>query len=70
VVLSGGVQRPANADAKALSLYLGAMGLDVSPARISDLLVLVAVFVLEMGPGLYLTLAMALSAQPTPVRRV
>jgi hypothetical protein len=62
--LATGSVRPANSDSKAVAKYLAAIGLEVAPDRITDLLVLLAVLVLEFGPGACLTLALALSAQP------
>jgi hypothetical protein len=59
-----GSVRPANSDAKAVAKYLAAIGLEVAPDRITDLLVLLAVLVLEFGPGACLTLALTLSAAP------
>jgi hypothetical protein len=53
-----------NSDSKAVAKYLAAIGFEVAPYRITDLLVLLAVLVLEFGPGACLTLALALSAQP------
>jgi hypothetical protein len=52
----------ANSDASALTGYLSAVGVDVSPDRVNRLLVLLAVLVIEMGGGLALTVGMALSA--------
>jgi hypothetical protein len=57
--------RMANSDAKALTRYLGALGLEVGPDRLSDLLVLLAVIMVEVGGGLSLAVGMALSV---PVR--
>jgi hypothetical protein len=62
--LATGSVRPANSDSKAVAKYLGAIGIDATAERITDLLVLLAVLVLEFGPGACLTLALALSAQP------
>jgi hypothetical protein len=53
--------RVANSDAKALARYLAAVGLHVTPDRLSDLLVLLAVLMIEAGGGLSLALGMALS---------
>jgi hypothetical protein len=55
----------ANSDAKALARYLAALGVDVTPERLNDLLVLLAVFMIEAGGGLSLAVGMALSG---PVR--
>ena len=52
--------RVANSDAKALTRYLGALGLEVSPDRLNDLLVLLAVVMIEAGGGLSLAIGMAL----------
>jgi hypothetical protein len=51
----------ANSDAKALARYLSAAGLDVTPDRLNDLLVLLAVVMVEVGGGLSLAVGMALS---------
>jgi hypothetical protein len=70
--------RVANSDAKALTRYLGAIGFDATPERLNDLLVLLAVVMIEVGGGLSLAAGMALSgpareataASPdTPVHR-
>ena len=53
--------RVANSDAKALTRYLGALGLEVSPDRLNDLLVLLAVVMIEAGGGLSLAIGMALT---------
>ena len=55
----------ANSDAKALARYLAALGADVTPERLNDLLVLLAVLMIEAGGGLSLAVGMALSG---PVR--
>jgi hypothetical protein len=52
--------REANSDAKALTRYLQAAGLHVEADRLNDLLVLLAVLMIEAGGGLSLTIAMAL----------
>jgi hypothetical protein len=59
-----GSVRPADSDAKALAKYLAAVGLEVTPERITDLLILLAVLVLEFGPGACLALALTLSGAP------
>jgi len=66
--------RMANSDAKALTRYLGALGLEVGPDRVNNLLVLLAVILIEVGGGLSLAIGMALSgplgsatAAPAPV---
>ena len=51
----------ANSDAKALARYLAAIGGDVTPERLNDLLVLLAVLMIEAGGGLSLAVGMALS---------
>jgi hypothetical protein len=53
--------RVANSDAKALTRYLGALGLEIGPDRLNDLLVLLAVIMVEVGGGLSLAVGMALS---------
>jgi hypothetical protein len=53
--------RVANSDAKALTRYLGALGLEVGPDRLNDLLVLLAVIMVEIGGGLSLAVGMVLS---------
>jgi hypothetical protein len=60
--------RVANSDAKVLTRYLGALGLEVGPDRLNDLLVLLAVLMIEAGGGLSLAIGMALSgsAHPAP----
>jgi hypothetical protein len=67
---TGGTVRPANSDAKAVSKYLAAIGLDVSPERVADLLVVLAVLILELGPGACLSLAIAMSAPVAPAPRI
>ena len=62
----------ANSDAKALARYLAALGADVTPERLNDLLVLLAVLMIEAGGGLSLAIGMALSgpaAAPRGCRR-
>lgn len=56
--------RVANSDAKALARFLLAVGIDATPDRLNDLLVLLAVVMIESGGGLSLALGMALSAAP------
>jgi hypothetical protein len=56
--------RVANSDAKALTRYLSAFGLEVSPDRLNDLLVLLAVVTIETGGGLALAIGMALGTTP------
>jgi len=52
-------------DAKALTRYLSAVGLEVGPDRLSDLLVLLAAIMVEVGGRLSLAIEMVLSE---PVR--
>jgi hypothetical protein len=56
--------KTANSDAKALSRYLAALGIDIGPDRLGDLLTLLAVAMIEAGGGLALTIGMGLSASP------
>jgi hypothetical protein len=58
--------RVANSDAKALTRYLGALGVEVSPDQLNDLLILLAVVMVEFGGGLSLAIGMALSGAPAP----
>jgi hypothetical protein len=51
----------ANSDAVALSRYLAAVGLHMTPDRLNDLLVLLAVLMIEAGGGLSLAVGIALS---------
>ena len=59
---STGPARQANSDARTLARYLQAFGLNTTPERLNDLLVLLAVLMIEAGGGLSLALGMALSA--------
>ena len=43
--------REANSDAKALTRYLSAIGLKISPDRLNDLLVLLSVVMIELAAG-------------------
>jgi hypothetical protein len=52
----------ANSDAKALARYLTAVGLQIGPDRLYDLLVLLAVIMIEAGGGLSLAIGIALSS--------
>ena len=52
--------KQANSDAVALSRYLVAVGLHMTPDRLNDLLVLLAVLMIEAGGGLALAVGMAL----------
>jgi hypothetical protein len=56
--------RVANSDAKALQRYLLAVGVDIAPERLNDLLVLLSVLMIEVGGSLALAVGMALSSQP------
>jgi hypothetical protein len=60
--LNAAPAKVANSDAKALSRYLAAVGLEMTPDRLNDLLVLLAVLMIEAGGGLSLALGIALSA--------
>ena len=60
--LAAAPPKVANSDARALARYLAAAGLDVGADRLNDLLVLLAVLMIEAGGGLSLALGMALSA--------
>jgi hypothetical protein len=59
--------RVANSDAKALTRYLSAFGLEVSPDRLNDLLVLLSVVMIEVGGSLALAVGMALDTSGRPV---
>jgi hypothetical protein len=58
--------RIANSDSKALTRYLDALGLEVGPDRLNDLLVLLSVLMIEAGGGLSLAIGMALSGASGP----
>jgi hypothetical protein len=58
----------ANSDAKALARYLQGLGIEVTADRLNDLLVLLAVVMIEGGGGLSLAIGMALSASATGFR--
>jgi hypothetical protein len=60
--------KPANSDAKALARYLAAAGLEIGADRLNDLLVLLAVLMIEAGGGLSLALGLALQAPPAGAR--
>jgi len=60
--LNTGPVRQANSDANALGRYLSAVGLAVEPARLNDLLTLLAVVMIEAGGGLALALGLALTS--------
>ena len=65
---STGPAQVANADAKVLARYAAAIGFDVTVDRLNDLLVLLAVLMIEAGGGLSLVLGMALGAAPASRR--
>jgi len=69
-LVSTGPAKVANSDAKALARYLGALGLEVGPDRLNDLLVLLAVLMIEAGGGLSLAVGMALSTGCGPPETV
>jgi len=54
--------KAANTDAKVLARYLGALGFDVTADRLADLLVILAVTVLECGGGLAIAVGLSLSS--------
>ena len=54
--------KQANSDARTLARYLQALGVNTTPEHLNDLLVLLAVLMIEAGGGLSLALGMALSA--------
>ena len=53
--------RQANSDAKALARYLSAIGIDTTPERLNDLLVIFAVLLIECGGGLSLAVGLSLA---------
>jgi hypothetical protein len=59
--------KAANTDAKVLARYLGALGFDITADRLADLLVILAVAVLECGGGLAIAVGLSLSS-PTAGR--
>lgn len=61
---TAGPARQANSDAKALARFIAAVGLDIGTDRLNDLLVLLAVAMVECGGGLALAVGMALGAPP------
>jgi hypothetical protein len=66
-----GPAKVANSDAKVLSRYMAAVGADITLERLTDLLVLLAVLMIEAGGGLSLAVGMALSSPagaPTEAR--
>ena len=56
--------KQANSDARTLARYLQALGVNTTPEHLNDLLILLAVLMIEAGGGLSLALGMALSAPP------
>ena len=56
--------RVANSDAKALQRYLLAVGVDITPERLNDLLVLLSVLMIEVGGSLALAIGIALGEAP------
>ena len=58
---STGPARVANSDAKSLARYMAAIGFEITADRLNDLLVLLAVIMIEAGGGLSLAIGMALS---------
>jgi hypothetical protein len=61
---NAGPAKQANSDARTLARYLQAVGVNTTPEHLNDLLVLLAVLMIEAGGGLSLALGMALSAPP------
>jgi hypothetical protein len=61
---STGPAKQANSDARTLARYLQALGVNTTPEHLNDLLVLLAVLMIEAGGGLSLALGMALGALP------
>ncbi len=59
-----GPAKQANSDARTLARYLQAVGVNATPEPLNDLLVLLAVLMIEAGGGLSLALGMALQASP------
>ena len=57
-----GPAKVANSDARALQRYLAAVGVEIGADRLNDLLVLLAVLMMEAGGGLSLAIGMALSS--------
>ena len=60
--------KQANSDAVAMSRYLAALGADIGPDRLNDLLVLLTVLLVECGAGLSLCIAQAAQSQPAVSR--
>jgi hypothetical protein len=63
-----GPAKQANSDARTLARYLQALGVNTTADHLNDLLVLLAVLMIEAGGGLSLALGLALSI-PLPDRR-
>jgi hypothetical protein len=59
-----GPAKQSNSDARTLARYLQALGVNTTSEHLNDLLVLLAVLMIEAGGGLSLALGMALSAPP------
>jgi hypothetical protein len=59
-----GPAKQANSDARTLARYLQALGVNTTPEHLNDLLVLLAVLMIEAGGGLSLALGLALGAPP------
>ena len=59
-----GPAKQANSDAQTLARYLQALGVNTTPEHLNDLLVLLAVLMIEAGGGLSLALGMALGGPP------
>ena len=57
---STGPTKQANSDSRTLARYLQAVGVNTTPEHLNDLLVLLAVLMIEAGGGLSLALGMAL----------
>jgi hypothetical protein len=60
--------KQANSDAVAMSRYLAAVGADIGPDRLNDLLVLLTVVLVECGAGLSLCVAQAAQSRPATSR--
>jgi hypothetical protein len=66
---STGPAKQANSDARTLARYLQALGLNTTAEHLNDLLVLLAVLMIEAGGGLSLALGMALGGSPAARER-
>ena len=60
--------KQANSDAVAMSRYLAALGANIGPDRLNDLLVLLTVLLVECGAGLSLCVAQAAQSWPAVSR--